>query len=475
MARGSKSVSLGTQPISKLLVQQAVPASIGILVMSLNMIVDTIFVGRWLGPLAISAITVVIPVTFFIAAIGLAVGIGGSSVLSRALGAGNQEKALRVFGNQTTITFFTSAILAIIGLVFQNQLIEFFGADDSFKDLALTYYRIVLYGIVMLAMCMMGNNVIRAEGKPKFAMYAMMLPAVGNILMDYILIKVLDMGMAGAAWATFISYAVCFSFILWFFIVKSELRLKWSSFFLERTIVKEINALSAVTLARQGVIAVLTVLLNNVLITQGDALDVASYGIISRMLMFALFPVIGVNQGFLPIAGYNYGAKKYARVRESIITSIKYSGALAVVIFLIIMAFPEAIVSIFLSNSESLDAQTLADNAEILRRTPSALRMVFAVTPVIVVQLIGASYFQAIGKAVPALLLSLTKQGFFLIPLLLILPPFLGVFGVWIAFPIADTLSTLVTGFYLNKEVKQKLVPLMQQETPPNPADETVH
>ncbi len=455
MAR--KSASLGTAPISKLLIQQAVPASIGILVMSLNMIVDTIFVGRWLGPLAISAITVVIPVTFFIGAIGLAVGIGGSSVLSRALGANDHPKALKVFGNQITLTFLASGVLAAIGLIFQHQLIEFFGADESFKELALTYYRIVLYGIVMLAMCMMGNNVIRAEGKPKFAMYAMMLPAIGNIFMDWLFIRVFDFGMEGAAWATFVSYAICFAFIFWFFWIKSELRLRWDSLMLDRKIVNEINALSFVTLARQGTIAVLTILLNNVLITQGDALDVASYGIISRMLMFALFPVIGVNQGFLPIAGYNYGARQFDRVRESINTSIKYSGALALFIFAIIMVFPSEIVSIFISNSGDLDAATLANNEEILARTPSALRWVFAATPVIVIQLIGASYFQAVGKAIPALLLSLTKQGFFLIPLLLILPPMMGVFGVWIAFPIADVLSTILTGYFLNKAVRKDL------------------
>ncbi|MEM7086695.1 MAG: MATE family efflux transporter [Bacteroidota bacterium] len=450
--------ALGTDSISSLLVKQAVPASIGMLVMSLNMIVDTIFMGRWIGPMAISAITVVIPVTFFIAAIGLAIGVGGSSVLSRALGAGDHEKALRVFGNQTTLTFFTSGILAALGLIFQNDLIEFFGADASFKDLALTYYRIVLYGIVMLSMCMMGNNVIRAEGKPKFAMYALLLPAIGNIIMDYVLIKVFDMGMEGAAWATFISYFICFAFVFWFFVTKSELRLNFKSFFLKRSIVNEINALSFVTLARQVTIVTLTILLNNVLITYGDSLDVASYGIISRMLMFALFPVIGVNQGFLPIAGFNYGAKKFGRVRESINTSIKYSGMLALFVFAIIMLFSTEIVSVFLGNSENLDAATLADNQEILRRTPAALRWVFAATPVIIIQLIGASYFQAIGRAVPALLLSLTKQGFFLIPLLLILPSFMGVFGVWIAFPIADVLATTVTGYFLHKAVKKELV-----------------
>jgi putative MATE family efflux protein len=453
----SKSTSLGTQPISELLVKQAVPASIGILVMSLNMIVDTIFVGRWIGPLAISAITVVIPVTFFIAAIGLAVGIGGSSVLSRALGSGDNDKALRVFGNQITLTFLTSGILAVLGLIFQDFLIEFFGADESFKDLALTYYRIVLYGIVMLAMCMMGNNVIRAEGKPKFAMYAMLLPAIGNIFMDYILIYVFDFGMEGAAWATFTSYAICFLFIFWFFVAKSELRLVAECFKLKKKIVNEISALSFVTLARQGTIAVLTILLNNILINVGDAIDVATYGIISRMLMFALFPVIGVNQGFLPIAGYNYGANKFERVRESINTSIKYSGILALGIFIVIMVFAPNFVSIFISGREGQDAETLANNAELLKRTPNALRWVFAATPVIVIQLIGASYFQAIGKAVTALLLSLTKQGFFLIPLILILPTFLGVWGVWISFPIADVLSTIVTGYFLNREVKKMI------------------
>ncbi|NND89133.1 MAG: MATE family efflux transporter, partial [Flavobacteriaceae bacterium] len=285
----NNSATLGTSSITSLLIKQAVPASIGILVMSLNMIVDTIFVGRWIGPLAISAITVVIPVTFFIGAIGLSVGIGGSSVLSRALGAGQNKKALKVFGNQITLTFLTSGILAVLGLIFQDTLIEWFGADESFKDMALTYYRIVMYGIVMLAMCMMGNNVIRAEGKPKFAMYAMMLPAIGNIFMDYILINVLDYGMEGAAWATFISYFICFAFIVWFFLFRSELRINAGCLKLKKKIVGEISSLSSVTLARQATISVFTVLINNVLIATGDALDVASYGIISRALMFALF------------------------------------------------------------------------------------------------------------------------------------------------------------------------------------------
>ena len=452
-----QSTALGTEPIPKLLVKQAVPAAIGILVMSLNIIVDTIFLGNWIGGLAISAVTTILPFTFFIAAIGLAVGIGGGSVLSRALGAGDDKKALYVFGNMTTLTFLASAFLTLSGLLFPNFFIELLGADDSYRDIALTYYRIVLYGIVMLAMCMMGNNVIRAEGKPKFAMYAMLIPSIGNIVMDYVLINLLDLGMQGAAWATFISYALCFTFILWFFVFKSELRLSFYFLKLKTKIVTEITGLSFVTLARQATISILTALLIHVLNSYGDALDAAAYGIIRVMLMFALFPVIGVTQGFMPIAGYNYGAAHYARVRETIGTSIKYAGILALLIFIVIMLLPESIVAIFINNNTS-DTQTLADNAEILKRTPNALRWVFAATPIIVIQLIGSAYFQAIGKTIPALLLSLTKQGFFLIPLILILPRYYGVWGVWISFPIADVLSTLVTAYFLNREIKKQPV-----------------
>ena len=169
------------------------------------------------------------------------------------------------------------------------------------------------------------------------------------------------------------------------------------------------------------------------------------YGIISRMLMLALFPVMGITQGFLPIAGYNYGAEKLLRVRESITISIKYGTTLALLIFAVIMTFPEQITAIF-TNDEM-----------VIRDTPNALRWVFLVTPLIAVQMIGAGYFQAIGKAIPALLLTLTKQGFFLIPLILILPAYFGILGVWISFPIADLLATIVTGWYLNREVKRTL------------------
>jgi Na+-driven multidrug efflux pump len=176
------------------------------------------------------------------------------------------------------------------------------------------------------------------------------------------------------------------------------------------------------------------------------------------MLMFALFPVFGVTQGFLPIAGFNYGAKKYQRVRESINTAITYAAIMATLVFAGLMVFPEAIADLFLSNREGMSPEEIATNTFVLEHSPVAMRWVFAATPIIALQLIGAAYFQAIGKAIPALLLTLSRQGFFFIPLILILPWYMGELGVWISFPIADVLSTLVTGYYLRKEVRRELV-----------------
>ncbi len=442
------SQDLGHQPIGKLLIKQAVPASIGILVMSLNILVDTIFVGNWIGSTAIAAINVVLPVSFFIAALGMAIGIGGSSIISRALGADNTVKALKTFGNQITLTVLVTVIFVVFGLLYINDIVPAFGGKGAIFEPARIYYRIVLYGVPILALCMMGNTVIRAEGKPKFAMYAMMFPSVGNLLLDVLFIKVFDWGMAGAAWATTVSYILCFLFILWFFLSKnSELKINFKHFGLDKPIVKEIGSLGFVTLARQAIVSVTYLLMNNILFDLGGETSVTAYAIVGRMLMFALFPVYGITQGFLPIAGFNYGAQKYQRVRETINTAIKYAALLAALVFVFLMIFPVEITKLF------------TQDAEVLKETPPAMRWVFAATPIIAVQLIGAAYFQAIGKAIPALLLTLLRQGLFFIPLIFILPKFYGALGVWMAFPISDVLATIVTAYFLNREVKLNLLP----------------
>ncbi|MDG1729647.1 MAG: MATE family efflux transporter [Algibacter sp.] len=442
------SQDLGTLPINKLLVKQAIPASIGILVMSLNILIDTIFVGQWIGSTAIAAINVVLPVSFFIAALGMSIGVGGSSIISRALGANTIEKALKTFGNQITLTLVLTVSMVILGLWFVDAIVPAFGGKGNILEPAKIYYIIVLYGVPFLALSMMGNTVIRAEGKPKFAMYAMMIPSVGNLVLDYIFINVLDLGMAGAAWATTLAYVFCFAFIFWFFLSKnSELKIKKHHFGLNKPIVLEIGSLGFVTLARQAVVSITYLFMNNILFNLGGETSVTAYAIVGRMLMFALFPVYGITQGFLPIAGFNYGALKYARVRESIYTAIKYAAGLATIVFILLMVFPEAITRLF------------TDNPKVISQTPPAMRWVFAATPIIALQLIGAAYFQAIGKAKQALILTLTRQGFFFIPLIFILPIFYGELGVWIAFPISDILATIVTAYFLNREIIQNLKP----------------
>ena len=452
----ARSEELGTKPIGPLLIKQAVPASIGILVMSLNILVDTIFVGNWIGPIAIAAINVVLPVSFFIAALGMAIGIGGSSIISRALGAEDKQKALKTFGNQISLTILVTCTMVLLGLWFRDSLIPAFGGKESIFEPAKIYYTIVLYGVPFLALCMMGNTVIRAEGKPRHAMIAMIIPSIGNLVLDYIFIYILDWGMMGAAWATTAGYLLCFSYIFYFFLSPhSELKPRWTDLEFEGGILKEMGALGFVTLARQAVTSITYLLVNNILFNLGGAAMVAVYAIIGRMLMFALFPVFGVTQGFLPIAGFNFGAGKFERVKKSIYTAITYASVVASLVFVLLMVFPESIVDLFLSDRADLSAEDQATNAFVRENAPTAMRWVFAATPIIALQLIGAAYFQAVGKALPALLLTLSRQGFFFIPLVLILPLYYGTTGVWVSFSLADVLATIVTAFYLQFELKR--------------------
>ena len=438
------SSDLGSGLVPKLLIRHAVPSSIGILVMSLNILIDTIFVGQWIGPDAIAAINVVLPVSFFIAALGMSIGVGGASIISRALGNNEKKKAILTFGNQLTMTLLMTVILVFFGLVFVDSIIPLFGGKGNLFLPAKIYYTIILYGVPVLAFCMMSNNSIRAEGKPKIAMYAMLLPSISNLFLDYIFIYVLDMGMYGAAWATTISYIVSATYIFLFFISGgSELNLNFIDLKLKKSIVKQISSLGFVTLVRQAMVSITVLLLNNILFELGGESIVAVYAIISRMLMFATFPILGITQGFLPIAGFNYGAKKFQRVKEVIRVSFKYATILAVFISILIFCLANQIPKIFTSDDL------------INKEAPIALKIVFSLLPIAGIQLIGAAYFQAIGKALPALLLTLTRQAFFFIPLVFLFSFKMGVFGVWLSFPVSEFLATIITVYYLNREMKK--------------------
>ncbi len=437
--------AFGTLPLGTLLRQQAIPASIGILVMSIYGIVDTIFVGLWVGSLGIGAITVVMPITFLIASIGMAIGIGGSSIISGSFGEGKDDKAFRVFGNQVGLTLILGAFFVVVGFLFMDQVLSLFGGRGDVADPAKEYFEIVLIGVPFLAFAMMSNNVIRAEGYPRIAMFVILIPAVVNMILDPVFIVWLDMGIAGAAWATTISYISSAGFAVWFF-VKGKSQMKFTRAIIkpDTEIIRETLSLGSVTFARQGTISVLAIVLNNSLFYYGGELGLAIYGIIGRLMMFANFPVLGITQGFIPIVGYNFGAGLMKRVSKIIKLSMVSATTIAFMIFSGIMIFTPQIISVFTNDSE------------LIRETVPALRLAFLATPLIAINLLGSAYFQAIGRARPALILALSKQGFLLIPLIFLLPLQFGINGIWVAFPIADLGAAIITGYYFRYAYKKE-------------------
>lgn len=451
--RPNRSQELGTQPIPQLLVKMGVPASIGILVMSIYFIVDTIFVGHFVGTLGIAAITVVLPITFLISSLGMSIGVGGASIISRALGAEDRPKAFHTFGNMISLTLILAVIAVLGGIFIGEPILKLFGGNGDILPYAKAYFNIILIGVPCLAFAMMGNNVMRAEGEAKMAMWTMLIPAISNIILDPIFIVWLDMGITGAAWATSISYFLSAGWTMWYFLSgRSELQIDWAALRLKWGIIKEIFAIGGVTLARQGTISLLTIVLNNSLFQYGGEMSIAIYGIINRTAMFANFPVLGITQGFLPIAGFNYGANQYKRVKETIKTAIIAGTGIALILFALVIIFAQPIVSLF------------TNDPELLTSAPPALRVTFYAVPLITVQLISSAYFQAIGKALPALLLTMTKQGFFLIPFVLILPLYFGLDGIWYAFPVSDILAASVTYWYLRREMRKRLNPMLVKE-----------
>jgi len=451
LSSSEKSSFLGTEKIPKLLLKQALPAAIGFMVMSLNMVVDTFFVGQYIGELAIGAISVIFPISFLFSSIGMSIGIGGGSIVSRALGNNDDKKAQLAFNNQISLTIFLAIIAIIIGLFFKIPILDIFGAKGEIMPFANSYFSIVLIGIPFLALSMMANNNLRAEGKAKIAMISLLIPSVVNIVLDYIFIDIIDLGMVGAGWATTISYLGSAGYIIYFYLAKkAELKVKLVLFKLNKLIVSEIFKIGSVNLLRQGTISLLAIVLNNTLFYYGNLqggmggeIAISVYGLATRMTMFALFPLIGIAQGFMPIAGYNYGAKMYDRVNSVIKIALIYGFIIASFIGIILMVSSDLIPYIFTKDTK------------LIKHAPNAIFWIFSATPVIVFHLIAPSYYQAIGKAIPALLLTLTKQGLFLIPFVLILPIYFGIEGVWYSFPISDIISAGICFYFLRKSTSK--------------------
>lgn len=434
---------LGSEKISKLLLKLSAPAIVGMMVQALYNLVDTIFVGRGVGTMAIAGLTIAFPIQMIVMAIAQTIGIGGASIISRSLGAGDRERAERTMGNIFMLVIGISTITTIFGLIFIEPILKLFGATDTILPYSMEYMSVILLGTVFFTFAVASNSIVRSEGNAKVAMLTMLISAGLNIILDPIFIFVFKMGIAGAAIATVLSQAVTAIYLVFYFIYgKSTLTFKFKNLKPHFGIIYETFVVGASSFARQVSGSFIAIILNNTLAFYGGDIAIAAYGVINRLMMFVFMPLFGVVQGLQPIVGYNYGAKQYDRVKETIFLSFKATTIMASTGFLLLLLFPEFLMSIF------------SDDKELLDFAVSAIRIIVIALPFIGVQVVGASMYQAIGKAVPSIVLSMSRQVLFLIPLVLILPLFFKLNGVWIAFPLADILSTVVTLILVSREFK---------------------
>ncbi|MBM7614082.1 MATE family efflux transporter [Alkaliphilus hydrothermalis] len=425
---------LATERIGKLLIKLSAPAMLGMMVQAIYNLVDTIFVGRGVGKMAIAGLTIAFPIQMLVMAVAQTIGIGGASIISRSLGKGDLERAEKTMGNMMSLTVVISLLIAVFGSIFIVPILKFFGATETILPYSVDYMRIIIWGTLFFTFAMTSNNIIRAEGNAKVAMITMLISAGLNIILDPIFIFVFDMGIGGAALATVLAQATTVVYLVYYFIKgKSTVKLKVQNLRFNKSIILETFAIGSSSFARQASGSITAVILNNSLAYYGGDAAIAIYGVINRLMMFTFLPLIGVVQGFLPIVGFNYGANLMDRVKQSINLSVIVTTIMSVGGFLMLMLFPRFFFSIFNEDPKFIEDGIVA------------MRYIILALPVIGFQVIGASLFQAFGKAKPSLFLNLSRQILFLIPLVLILPLYFQLNGLWLAFPLADLLAFIVT------------------------------
>lgn len=439
-----RNTMLGNEKISKLLLKLSLPATIGMIVNALYNIIDTIFIGRWVGLNAIGGLAIAFPIQMLIMAFAQMVGIGAASAISRSLGEKKVERADTIAGNSFLAILILSTLFVIFGLTFTEPLLKIFGATDTLLPYAKEYISVIFMGGIFFSFTVSSNNLVRAEGNARVAMFSMVIGTLLNIILDPIFIKVLNLGIKGAAIATIVSQFVSFIYIMsYLYGGKSTLKIKLHHLKPDKNILREIFAVGLPSFARQVAGSIVAIVLNNSLKFYGGDLEITILGVINRITMFLYMPLFGICQGVQPIVGFNYGAKKAERVNEAIKLSIITTTVIALCGFIVGEAIPSQIISVF------------NDDVELIKDGSVVLRTIIAMMPFIGIQVIGATVFQSIGKALPSLILSLSRQVLFFIPLVLILPLFMGLKGIWMSYPIADLSSTIITSLLLKREMKK--------------------
>ncbi len=425
--------TLKNAPIPKAIIKLALPAIIGMMVMAIYNIVDTMFVA-WLGTNATGATQVVYPLITITGAVGLTIGIGGGSYISRLLGKNESKKASSVVSSLFFLSFIIGLIFSILAMIFIKPILTLLGASSSIMPLAYQYGFFILFGSTFQIINMTLNNLLRAEGSAKNSMIGMMSGALLNIILDPIFIFGLGLGIKGAAIATSISQLVSTLVLVYQYLSKrSVLRISVKNVDINKELFSEVFRIGTPSLFRQLLVSVSLALVNNVAISYGGESGIAGVGIVMRTMMIVMFVIFGLGQGFQPVAGYNYGANNKERLLESFKFTLKISFLVALSFSLVFLLGGKYIFSIF------------RPTEEVLNISLSFMRYFLVSLMLMSLSNVIATYYQAVGKAGPAFILSIARQGIFFIPTLLILPSFIGLKGLFIAQPLSDIITLSVS------------------------------
>lgn len=429
---------LSEKPVFSLLLQYAIPAIVAMVASSLYNIVDGIFIGQGVGAGAIMGLAITMPIMNLSAAFGAMVGVGGSTLLSVKLGEKDYNFAAKILGNVITLNCIIGIGLGAVMLLFLDPILRFFGASDYTIPYARDFMVIVLLGNVFTHLFLGLNAMLRSSGKPKKAMKATIMTVIINIALAPLFIFVLHLGIRGAALATILSQLIV---LLWQFKLFSNpnelIHLRRDTYRLERRIVTGSLSIGLSPFLINLCACLVVIIINKQLVSYGGDVAVGAYGIANRMMFFFVMVVIGINQGMQPIAGFNFGAKHYTRLNQVLKYAITIATGIWIVGFIVCVLLATPVASAF-TNDE-----------ELLKEAAHALRVMNLVVPIIGFQMITIGFFQSIGKAGISIFLSLTRQLLFLVPLLLILPNFFGLEGIWYSVPIADGTSAITAAIVL--------------------------
>ena len=437
-------LELGTRPVGRLLMQYAIPAIIAMTASSLYNMVDSIFIGQGVGPMAISGLAITFPLMNLSTAFGAGIGVGAATLLSVKLGQRDYGAAQNILGNTLVLNTIIGVVFTVVSLAFLDPILHFFGASERTLPYARDYMEIILLGNVVSHIYFGQNALLRAAGKPKQAMYMTMFTVVLNTVLDPLFIWPMGLGIRGAAYATILSQAVALVWQLKIFSNRDELiHFKRGIFHLKSSLVKNIIGIGMSPFSMNVCACFIVIIINTSMVKYGGDMAVGAYGIVNRIAFIFVMITMGVNQGMQPIAGYNYGALKFDRMMRVLKYAIVAGTGVTTTGFLIgqFLAYP--CVCLFTTDT-TLIAMSI-----------HGMHITFITFPIIGYQMVIANFFQSIGKAKISVFLSLSRQLLFLMPLLLILPPRFGVDGVWASMPVADTVAAIVAAVMMFIYIKK--------------------